>query len=667
MEVTSSGSPRNNDDICHNLLTLSSPTSSEGYFDSPVGSTVGDDNSKLRSDVKRSNSTADSFVSDESVESNQPENEYWRARHLVSARLFPDSSKESHADHATADIPTKDSGISPFTRELIARSRQEMERRRQKRLLNSSQTSHTQQSISELSILEEIPTTSRPQDATDLPAPPVSPKNPFDNLALVAEYFQPRVTSIDEWPRAINGSDDEQSNKNSEVTNDSNIVVISNDAEEAHDLGLAAASAEIDAEQDDIVRESMRPGVADTPADAQSSWHDRSGGNDDEDEYAELPEATADYEFVDDSTNSERSKADIEFERTDDAPMSTPPYLTGTPADLSQYWQDRSQGNASDEEQVERNDAMTNYDAVISNFDDDPRFTSASYEFVGAVKDDESGPTTSTSDKLHRDARNNQDYVVVRKHSSSTSLDIDAIFGPTKKLSAVSMQESSPNSMPSSLSLSRLGFGDQRDPCCFGRRGWLIFLAFVVLVVIAIAALVGRHPSTPSSSGIFTTIPSSAPSTGPSDAPSKGKPSNRITFSPSTLSPTTSPTAVPSAPTTAAPVFPPFAFALTFPPYGWSSITDTPVNVVAPPTEASPVIIARAPMRLASQAPAATPTTISGGSGVSLQEYPPFSLSILTYPPFTEVRPSGRNLRSRLRTIGDSSELREVDRLQQQG
>lgn len=650
MEVTSSGSPSNDNDICHNLLTLSSPTSSEGYFDSPVGSTVGDDISKIRSDEKRSNSTADGIVSDESVESSQSENEYWHTRQLIVTRLFPGANEENHADHTAPEIPTAGVAISPFTRELITRSRQEMERRRQKRLLNAFQTSNTRPSISDLIILEETPSTSIQQDAADLPTQPLSPENPFDNLALVAEYFPEGVVSVDESSRVINGSDDEQSNTKSTVVSD-NFVVNTNGAEESHDLESAATAAVFVMELDHVEPETALPDVGDTVVDLPASCPDRSHGNDGQDEHADAQETTTKYDLVDESTNSELAAAAIEIEGNEDA-MSTLPDLTETVADRSLSWEDRSQGSASDEEQMETKDTMTNYDVVVSNVDDDPSCTSGPYEFVGDTKDDESG--TSTSNPSQRDMRKNQDNLDVNKYSSTTSLDFDAVFGPTRKRSAVSRQESSPQSMPSSLSLSKLVFGDQRDPCCSGRRGWLLFLAFVVLLVIIVAALVGRQSTTPTSSVVLTTIPSSAPSTAPS-------------FSPSTWSPTTSPTTVPSAPTTPAPMFPPFAFTLTFPPYGWSSMTETPVNMLAPPTAASPVIIALAPMRLASQAPAATPTTISGGSGASSQQFPPFPLSILTYPPFTEVRPSGRNLRSRLLTTAAKSESNEGDLVQQQG
>ena len=114
----------------------------------------------------------------------------------------------------------------------------------------------------------------------------------------------------------------------------------------------------------------------------------------------------------------------------------------------------------------------------------------------------------------------------LRSEPSVGSLDFDSIF---LQRSSTEMSHdkftNSHQSVLSTLSHQINAFGHQEDPCCRGRRSWLIYLAIVVLLVVLLAAFMDSDESldgppratsvAPSitMSPTMTMSPSSSPST----------------------------------------------------------------------------------------------------------------------------------------------------------
>lgn len=205
-----SGEAHNDD---RDLLSIASPLSSKGYFDSPVEDSIDDDDILLR-DIQISSKTKASH------------------EHLSSARVdllgsdtVTNRSKNQHeTDNCNLNIRssnislthkfenyscTDDVIISPVTKELIDRSRRELERRRQKRQSSSSQISSTLLSDSSSSILEEI---TEQQFTNPSVADPVQALNPFEDPVLLAQFFQEQnsfdaATSDESMITKQNGTD----------------------------------------------------------------------------------------------------------------------------------------------------------------------------------------------------------------------------------------------------------------------------------------------------------------------------------------------------------------------------------------------------------------------------------------------------------------------------
>ena len=530
------------------------------------------------------------------------------------------------------------------------------------------------------------PDTSVDSELTAATAGNAVEQNDDDPMSALLEMTDMSSDTPESWleqPQS-SGDGDEATEVRGTLTNrDVEFTNADPDTTEDSELTAATAGNAVEQNDDDPMSEFQEMTVmsADTP----ESWLEQPQSSDEEPTEVRDAMTNREVSFTnagpDTSVDSELTAATAEndVQQNDHDPMSTLLSLTETQSDDREPWPYQAESDDSDEEQTGgREEAKNATDAVTNGdieHDDTSRFTATNYEFVIGINDLEPEASASPSDPRQRDPRNREKGLATQ-NQSTTSLDFDAVFGHKHSIS--SMQEASRPSTASSMSLSRLVFGNQHDPCCSGRRGWVVFLAVVVLIVILIAALVGKQSSSNASSVVHTRIPSSSPTSEPSITPSVEpssvptsepsiapsvelstaptlEPSNPLSFSPSTL-PSLIPTTAPSVPVTPAPVFPPFAFTLTFPPYGWSSLTSAPSGLEAPLTEASP--IGRALLRMAS--PAATPTP-DGASN----EVPPHAFPVLTYPPFAEVRPLGRNLRSRVPT-GASSELGDGVRLQLQ-
>ena len=546
-------------------------------------------------------------------------------------------------------------------------------------------------------------------------------QNDHDSTSMLLELTETQSDDRESWLEHVQSSDsDFERTEVQDITTNFDLALSNVDNDATEDSKLTAANINTDVEKDDHDPTSMLLGLAETQPNDRESSSQQLQSSDDHDEHVEVQDTTTNCDVVV-VKDSELAAANIDnvVGQNDHDSTSMLLELTETQSDDRESWLEQGQtSDDDDDEQTGGQVTTTNGDVVVTKDseltsatvdnalgkndhdptlvllelaetpsddlepwhvdvedDEDTLFTATNNEFIIGINDSGNDASATPSRTSQRDARNHGKSLGAQNHPSTTSLDFDAVF---KKRNASGTQESSRPFTNSSMSFSRLVFGDQHDPCCVGRRGWLLFLVFVVLLVILIAALVGKQSSSSSSSVVFTTRPSSAPSSElssvptmkpssapsvelssvptkePSNAPST-EPSNQISFSPSTsLRPSWRPTAAPSAPTTPAPVFPLFPFTLTFPPYNWPSVTNAPVSLAAP--------IARAPPRLASQSPAATPTT-----GGAFEEVPPYSIPVSTFPPFAPVRPSGRNLRSREATEA-SSELAEArDRLQQHG
>jgi hypothetical protein len=472
------------------LLSIASPLSSKGYFDSPVEDSVEDDDILLRdiqisSNAKTSrehlNSGSDDLLVTDTItnrSSNQPESDDCDVKV---------SSTNIRLNHKFENYSIIDDVIiSPITKELIDRSRQELERRRQKRLSSSSQMSSTLLSDSGSSVLDE---TTEPQLTNALVTEPIEAQNPFEDPVLVATFFQ-------------------QQDSFDAPTSDESMIVTQN--------------------------------VTATPKDS---------------------DVPITYNvFVVDLNDADK-----------ECPEARPS------GNLSEGFPDPAQESESSHRQI----------SVVSETD-----------------------------------------------NSTTSLDYEAIFASKRNSSVYTKHESSYQSMVSTLSHQVPVFGDQQDPTCRGRAGWIIFMAVVMLLVILLAALVNKPtatdiltPTTSPSAEPPTELPTSPPSAQPTPKPRTQAPV------PVVARPSTTPTLLSTS------SLPPFLFPfLTFPPLnsptGSNQFTSAPAILVAQGVT---------PSLPTATANAGTPTPImpSMSSAASPQNFLRW-----TFPPAALVQPTTRRLRS---------------------
>ena len=472
------------------LLSIASPLSSKGYFDSPVESSVDDDDILLSDIQMSSNKKTPEHLSNGRTDllrsttipirsSNQPENDDCNVKlgptNVNLTHKFENFSSTDHVDHVI---------VSQTTKELIDRSRQELERRRQKRLSSSSQMSCTTRSNS--SVLEETP---EPQRTNASVAEPVPPQNPFENPVLIATFFQEQ-----------NSVDTPTSDESMIVTHDGTDALKDSDATIA-------------------------------------------------------------------SNNFVIGLNDLDTESPESRPMGSLSERSSEPA---------PEGESS-----------------------------------------------------HRRAS-----LFTETENSTTSLDYETVFGSKRTSSVYTKHDSSYQSMISTLSHQIPVFGDQQDPTCRGRGGWIIFMMVVMLLVVLLAALVNK-PTTP-----VLLTPTASPSVEPPIELPTEPPSTQPTSKPRTQAPVPF---VPRPSTTPTP-----SPASTFPPFAFPFLTFPPLNSPAGSNQ-----FTSAPVILAAQGvtPSLPTTTVNPGlptpimPSVASTESPP-TLPRWTFPPSVLVQPTARNLRS---------------------